>query len=310
VIVYEGHVKVTGSGQTVNVAPGNTVAVAPNAPPRTITDDQRAVAGAPPRTVPPPPDCNAMIARGQNELQQGLDAQALRTFESAFACDPALDTESNHTLAYMAACRARDEGAAKRHFAQTPADKRETIAQICLRNGIDSLGGKPVPASISRRTADDAIDTIRPAIDDCRKTFAGAVTAQFRVTPAGVVSQVTTDPSSGPVAQCIAAVIRGRRFPATQRGGLFTYTFQLQSCDAEALIQDGQVKMTQGLDASALVAFERALKCKPDAQAILPAFMAACRSRNEPKARIYYKKLPADKRDSISQICVRNGITF
>jgi len=81
-------------------------------------------------------------------------------------------------------------------------------------------------------------------------------------------------------------------------------------CDAAALKENGETKMQMGLDAAALVDFEASIKCHPEPETYIKAFMAACRSRHEPKARQYYKTLPADKRDSISQICVRNGITF
>jgi len=81
-------------------------------------------------------------------------------------------------------------------------------------------------------------------------------------------------------------------------------------CDAAKLKADGESKLTQGLDAAALLDFEAAIKCGLGGDVFVKAFMASCRSRNEPKARQYYTKLPADRRDSISQICVRNGITF
>jgi len=82
------------------------------------------------------------------------------------------------------------------------------------------------------------------------------------------------------------------------------------SCDAAALRASGGEKLSQGLDAAALVDFEAAIRCGAGGDIYVKAFMAACRSRHEPKARQLYKSLPADKRESISQICVRNGITF
>jgi len=82
------------------------------------------------------------------------------------------------------------------------------------------------------------------------------------------------------------------------------------TCNAAQLKASGEAKLQQGLDAAALVDFEASIKCHAEGDVYTKAFMAACRSRNEPKARSYYKALPTDKRDSISQICVRNGITF
>jgi hypothetical protein len=61
VAVYEGHVKLSGAGQTIVVAPGSTYEVRPGQPPikqidevdRALDEVQRTVAGTPPPPAPP-----------------------------------------------------------------------------------------------------------------------------------------------------------------------------------------------------------------------------------------------------------------
>jgi hypothetical protein len=387
VIVYEGHVKVTGNGQTVNVAPGNTVAVGPNAPPRTVTDDQRAVAGVT-ATDPLAPkiadlqralavcgqdavtgtldvllavmpdgthsttvfaikpndkpaidacardqiakarfpashdggtyklhvdwtrDCFAFIDRARGELQQGRDANALRLFESAFACDAGLADDTTNTMAFMAACRSRNENAAKHYAAYLPPERRDAISQVCVRNGIRLATAPKLPAVLTSDLSGPVLARIQADTARCGDgKFAGTITVKAHVDDGGIVGQVTAEPANA-VASCVRGLVKDTRFPATQRGGDFSYPFEIRGCNAAQLKASGEAKLQQGLDAAAIVDFEASIRCHPEGDVYTKAFMAACRSRNAPKARQYHEKLPADKRESISQICVRNGITF
>lgn len=82
------------------------------------------------------------------------------------------------------------------------------------------------------------------------------------------------------------------------------------ACDADALRDKGNDHLQTGMDAAALAAFEASMKCRPDASLLRLAFMAACRSKNAPKAKFYYPKLPPATTTGIVQICVRNGIAL
>ena len=79
-------------------------------------------------------------------------------------------------------------------------------------------------------------------------------------------------------------------------------------CDADALRQKGDDHLQTGMDAAALGAFEQSMKCRPDPTLYRRAFLAACRSKNTPKAKLYYTKLPAKDAGSLAQMCIRNGI--
>ena len=79
-------------------------------------------------------------------------------------------------------------------------------------------------------------------------------------------------------------------------------------CDADALRQKGDDHLQTGMDAAALAAFESSMRCRPDPSLFKKAFLAACRSKNQGKAKQYYTKLPAKDATSLAQMCIRNGI--
>ncbi len=80
------------------------------------------------------------------------------------------------------------------------------------------------------------------------------------------------------------------------------------ACDADALRQKGDDHLMTGMDAAALAAFEKSMACRPDAGLVAKSFMAACRSKNGPKAKQYFAQLSPDRQQSLAPICVRQGI--
>jgi pSer/pThr/pTyr-binding forkhead associated (FHA) protein len=79
-------------------------------------------------------------------------------------------------------------------------------------------------------------------------------------------------------------------------------------CDADAEKARGDSNVAQGNHAAALSAFEASLKCKSDMYVLQLAYMAACNSRNVSKAKGLFSSLPAAKQNSLTQICLRQGI--
>ncbi|MBA3453768.1 MAG: FHA domain-containing protein [Deltaproteobacteria bacterium] len=81
------------------------------------------------------PDCDAdaLRAKGDDHLGTGMDAAALAAFEKSMACrpDPGLVRK-----AYMAACRSKNTAKAKQYFGRLPASMQGSLAQICIRVGI------------------------------------------------------------------------------------------------------------------------------------------------------------------------------
>ncbi len=74
------------------------------------------------------------------------------------------------------------------------------------------------------------------------------------------------------------------------------------------LRQKGLDHLGTGMDAAALVAFEKSMACRPDPNLISKAYMAACRSKSINKAKYYFGRIPASQQMSASQICIRLGI--
>ncbi|MBL0214405.1 MAG: PEGA domain-containing protein [Myxococcales bacterium] len=83
-------------------------------------------------------DADALRQKGEDALQTGMDAVALRSFEASMACRPDGALER---FAFMAACRSKNAESARRHYARLSPATTTGIVQICERNGIFDLGG-------------------------------------------------------------------------------------------------------------------------------------------------------------------------
>ncbi|NVB85175.1 MAG: hypothetical protein HOV81_42810 [Kofleriaceae bacterium] len=82
------------------------------------------------------------------------------------------------------------------------------------------------------------------------------------------------------------------------------------TCDAKAVKDKGLEYVTNGQHAAALAQFEAAMRCKPSDELVQLAFMSACNSMNSTKAKVYYRKLPAAKREQLSMMCIRNKVEY
>ncbi len=81
------------------------------------------------------------------------------------------------------------------------------------------------------------------------------------------------------------------------------------ACDADALKKKGDDYLGNGMDTAALAQFEASLRCKYNSGVVKTAFLAACRSKQAAKAKLYFAKLPPELTSNYSQICLRFGIT-
>ncbi len=81
------------------------------------------------------------------------------------------------------------------------------------------------------------------------------------------------------------------------------------ACDAEALKRKGDDYLGNGMDTAALAQYEASLRCKYNSGLVKTAFLAACRSKQAAKAKLYYAKLPPELATNYSQICLRFGVT-
>jgi tRNA A-37 threonylcarbamoyl transferase component Bud32 len=97
-----------------------------------------------------------------------------------------------------------------------------------------------------------------------------------------------------------------RKATKAMRASLVESDASSTACDAEALKKKGDDYLGNGMDTAALAQFEASLRCKYDTGTIKNAFVAACRSKQSAKAKIYYAKLPSP--GSYAQICLRFGV--
>jgi serine/threonine protein kinase len=80
------------------------------------------------------------------------------------------------------------------------------------------------------------------------------------------------------------------------------------SCDADSFSKRAQQAITEGQYHAALALLEASIRCRPDPSLYRLAVLAACNSSNEAKARRYFARLPANHKNTMAQLCLRNGI--
>lgn len=86
--------------------------------------------------VSPPPVCDAaaLKAQGDDRLNRGDDAGALRSYEASMGCRPDANVVR---LAMLASCRAKNWRKATLYYRQVPASQAQGIKQVCIRAGFD-----------------------------------------------------------------------------------------------------------------------------------------------------------------------------
>ncbi|MGE5186446.1 MAG: hypothetical protein ACM31C_30530 [Acidobacteriota bacterium] len=339
VVVYEGHVKVTASGQTVNVEPGATVEVHPGQPPgppalvgtddevhrlqqqvedlQREVDQQRApeqhVAGGPPApALDTVADQRAMFGKLQAPITacaQRLHASGTFNLKFVVRADGTLDAKTFQITLDHAVVNDAD--------ALLACMKDATARTAFPKHAATYSLGFPVAATIAdtldRAMITDAMHGVHAEVMRCGEQHPakGIVKVHLRVAPEGNVTntdiEATPDPSLG---ACVAALMLGIHFPATKTGGAFSYPFVFDGkpgCDADALDEKARQAESVGQHATALASFEAAIACKPSDRRYQLAFMAACNAANVAKAKFYYPKVLANRHE-LAQMCVRNGI--
>jgi len=164
-----------------------------------------------------------------------------------------------------------------------PAKAKELRAQAILENKAEAAARALDHALAGGRTKAAAEELARIPRDsvyrvDAEARYASALTTKDRAP----VATAHDEPEPAP--------------PATK------------DCDADTLRQKGDDHLQQGMDGAALAAFEASMRCRPDPTLYRRAFLAACRSKNAGKAKLYYGKLPSKDATSLAMMCIRNGI--
>jgi tetratricopeptide (TPR) repeat protein len=308
VIVYEGHVNVRNSGQTITVAPGSTVEIAPNQPPREPFNVGLAKITAAVENQSWLPDCEIaamqmnwldvrtcatkhladnptaakMYAdRAELEMQTALQMTQIRQLVAAGKWAEA------RRLADTTAMPSMQHYKVERLLADVPCGAADLVASA-ERDSHYGLYGDALVKLEKTLTCqpDPAIDTraIAVACQARAEVHAGAYLAK-RASSEGVTVAEYCDRNGAPSG------------PAT-----------VASCDPTVPHDQGIADINLGQYAAALTEFERALACKPSQDTIRLAYLAACHSKNSPKAREYFGKLPTVQQRDVEVLCLRDGI--
>jgi len=86
------------------------------------------------------------------------------------------------------------------------------------------------PAELQRDMVAHTLDTVKTTVIQCggtRKKL-DSILVRVKVRPLGDVEHVFVDQTDdAKLAECVAVALHGARFPKTQKGGAFRYTFVL-----------------------------------------------------------------------------------
>jgi hypothetical protein len=187
VIVYQGHVKVTSAGQTVNVEPGGVIELRPResareaptvgaatpapspAPAQSVDEMKRemrelqkrileaeqAIAAQEEEEDEPPPapgrcDAGELADKGRDAHAVGQYAASLRYFEQAYACKP---EPSLAQKAVIVACNLPSVAKARHYWKRLPGTMRQRILGVCVRNAIteDMLNAAAATLKVTSR---------------------------------------------------------------------------------------------------------------------------------------------------------------
>lgn len=326
VIVYEGHVKVSNGSGTMTVNAGDVVAVKSGSPPSrddadklarlraTLAPDQGAEPVEPKPPAPAPPSPPAAPLDG-DLVHAGM----------------------SKVRAQLAACGNGFTGAVKVQLEITPAGTVKNLSispsglafEGCLKSVLGSAkfaassGGRvSYPISFVGATCDakllaqqghDAFSrgSNAAALASWEKAFAcaGDLTlipklflASCKTKNASKAKLYFTKLPKGQQSIVAACLNNGidPRTPASPK-------VPPPTCDATALTANGDNKFASGQYAGALATYQLALACKYTEAVVAKAFVAACRSKNEPAAKSLFTKLPAS-RQNLVQVCLSQAI--
>lgn len=277
VIVYEGHVKATSNGQTVNIQPGASMQFGKPAP----TPEQLNVGGT--------PEDQARIRELEAEVAKLKLELAARDKAKDPPKDPPKDNKTSASCDEVSCVLNNYDGSCCQKFKKkAPAcdmDAFNTKGDDYLANGMDVAALAQFEKSLA----------CAPDLTVTKKAFIAACRSKNEAKARKFAADV-------PVAQ------RSNYTQICLRYGITLDGIDAPTCDADAFKKKGDEYLGNGMDTAALAAFEASLRCKYDGGVVKTAFLAACRSKQTAKAKLYFAKLPPNMAANYSQICERFGI--
>ena len=207
------------------------------------------------------------------------------------------DAETGDRLWKLAHAEQRAE-AQRRSLDAAIAERRVKAARTAL-DAItrDSVYWKDAEADYARLAADTMNELVvqarRASAPGC-KAYDKLVARWQQTFPRELVEQVRREaPCDGGVAKAPEPAVD----PA-------------KACDFEDLLAKGQEQFSANNNAAALVHYEAAYKCGGGADALKFVFASACKAKNTAKAKVYWKRLSKNMKDSLISFCVSNGISI
>jgi hypothetical protein len=240
-------------------------------------------------------------------------AGALDKFEASLACQHDSYVIS---LAFMAACQARNSPKAMLYYKKLSPAQRMKYQVMCIRNKVayDTPASTPAPGCDAGAFKDKGMQ-------DVNMGQHAAALAQFEAS-----LRCEHDPDVVALA-FMASCNLGNSSKAKQYYRLLDASQQQRfsvicvrnkvayddgavapPCDANDLKEQGMESVTQGQHGAALSLFEASLRCKSDPSVTALAFMAACNSHNATAAALFYKKLSPSQQGKYKIMCERNKV--
>ena len=307
VVVYEGHVKVTSSGQTLQLAAGGTAEVRPGEPPR-----EPPVIAVGPRTVAPP----APAEFGAVEFEQLLDHHAAdllacgRGFGGKLMLEIAIDSARNAVVSTSPKVAFTD----------------------CLQRTVDKFELPPAAAGMSLRSS-----LLFEPDSSCKwgealaLGDASAISGDHDVALRHYEASLACKHQDSVVNKAFLAACKSKHeakakalYPKLRNRGLVQVclregidpreanhvididAYDNDDCDEKKKLAD--LRQMNGDHAGALLGYEAVMRCDPrDANIAAKAFLAACNSKNEAKAKALFPKLSASHR-MLQQRCIAHGM--
>lgn len=282
VIVYEGHVKATSNGQTVNIQPGASMQFGAQPPPAPdpVPPEQLNVGGSP-EDEARIRELEAEVARLERELaardkKDSKDPKDSKdTKDTKVTSKTTCDEVSCVLTNYDGACCAKYKKACD---PEPFIEKGDTF----LLSGKEAAALEQFEAALR----------CKPELATTKKAFMAACRTKQKAKAQAYYLDLPADQRTNYVQICL-------------RNGI---ALDEKACDADALKKKGDDYLGNGMDIAALAQFEASLRCKYDSGVVKTAFLAACRSKQEAKAKLYFAKLPPNLASNYVQICERFGI--
>jgi|GEM_PF-2094881 len=278
VIVYEGHVKATSNGQTVNIQPGASMQFGHEPPVPTPTPPEQLNVGGTPEDQARIKALEAEVSRLKLELAARDKAKKDAT-PPAPSCDEVSCVLNN----YSGTCC--DKYKKKTATKTCDADAFTNKGDDYLSNGMDTAALAQFEKALA--CGEDLAISKKALLAACRSKNAAKAKTYLPDIPAAQQSSYSQI--------CL-------------RFGITLDTPTPPACDAAAAKQKGDDFLSNGMDTAALAKYEESLRCKYDATLVKTAYLAACRSKQQAKAKLYFAKLPTDASSNYIQLCLRFGI--